>query len=118
MKPYPQSLPRQTAILQAIADHVKQYNQPPTLTEIGLACQMTKSHVRYHVRKLEAAGILTYRFNQRRTITLVQPKCPQCGQILVSQPYGNKCAFCGYLIQPAPDEHLEAAYEDRTGGVE
>jgi SOS-response transcriptional repressor LexA len=71
LKPYPQSLPRQTAILQAIADHVKQYNEPPTLAEIGLAVGMTKSHVRYHVRKLEAAGILTYHFNQRRTIQLV-----------------------------------------------
>lgn len=74
MKPYPQSLPRQTAILQAIADHVKLYSEPPTLAEIGLAVGMTKSHVRYHIRKLQAAGILTYRFNQRRTITLVQPE--------------------------------------------
>jgi len=73
MKPYPQSLPRQTAILQAIADHVKLYAEPPTLAEIGQAVNMTKSHVRYHVRKLEAAGILTYRFNQRRTIRLIQP---------------------------------------------
>jgi SOS-response transcriptional repressor LexA len=73
MKPYPQSLPRQTAILQAIADHVKLHNQPPTLAEIGLTTGMTKSHVRYHIRKLEAAGILTYRFNTRRTIRLVEP---------------------------------------------
>ena len=98
---------RQVGMLTFITNFISQNSYPPTMREIGKACQITStSVVSYNLNKLEDEGYISkmmrvsrgIQLGKRNTRTLVQ--IPLAGRIFASEPVPFPEASVSY----APDE--------------
>lgn len=68
-----QLTPRQLEVLDAIERFIQEKGYPPTLKEIGAAVGLASVNtVHYHLRRLEAAGVLEREYGLHRGLRLVK----------------------------------------------
>ena len=62
---------KERQVLTFIATYSREYGYPPAFKEVMRQFQLpSQSNALYWIRKLERAGLLTYRHYQARTLTL------------------------------------------------
>lgn len=76
--------PRQHAIVEFIAEYVREHGYAPSLQEIGDEFTLKAPAVHGHLERLQAKGWLTRTRHVRRSIQLLihGQNCPTCGQVV------------------------------------
>lgn len=72
-----QLTPKQNQIYDYISDYTRQRGYPPSVREIAAAVGLkSPSTVHFHLKAMEAAGVVTRGTGKTRSITLVESDCP------------------------------------------
>ena len=72
-----QLTPKQNQIYDYIQAYIRQRGYPPSVREIAAAVNLkSPSTVHFHLKAMEAAGVVSRGEGKTRSITLVEPECP------------------------------------------
>ena len=108
--------PKQQRIYDFIQDFAAQHGYPPSVREIGAAVGLkSPSTVHFHLKGLEAAGLITKDKGKTRAITV----CPEQGEAVPGPGQvpivGNVAAGAPILAQECIEDYLTFDTGGRTG---